>query len=76
MNQVITTFTISSDAVPTSNNASIRAVVVAQLVEQLLQTQEIRSSNLSISKFYSLSTVLKRRKLKKEAGNGALNNNL
>ena len=42
------------------------AEVVAQLVEQLLPTQEVRGSNLVIGKFYIehclLSTVLKRRK--------------
>ena len=35
------------------------AVVVAQLVERSLQTQEIRGSNLVIGKFYLLLTAAK-----------------
>ena len=37
----------------------IGAVVVARLVEQLLQTQNIHGSNPVIGKFYLLTTVLK-----------------
>ena len=40
---------------------AIRPVGVAQLVEQLLLTPEIRGSNLVISPFYLLSPVFKRR---------------
>ena len=45
------------------------AVVVAQLVERSHPTPEVRGSNPVIGKFYQtyiLSTVLKRRKLKKQ----------
>ena len=45
---------------------TVRAVVVAQLVEQSLLIPEVRGSNLVIGKIllniYLLSTVLKRRK--------------
>ena len=53
------------------------AVVVAQLVEYLLLTPEVRSSNPVIGKLLYwtficlLSTVLKRKNKEKEAGNGS-----
>ena len=50
------------------------AVVVAQLVELLLPTPEVRGSNPVVGKIYIeqcvLSTVLKKRNKEKEAGNG------
>ena len=54
----------------------IWAVVVAQLVERLLLTPEVRDSNPVIGKLLYwtficlLSIVLRRRKMRKEAGNG------
>ena len=49
-------------------------MVVAQLVERLLPKQDICGSNPVIGESYLLSTilktVLKRRELRKEAGNG------
>ena len=57
------------------NRGSMRSVVVAQLVDQLLPISEVRSSNLVIGKIYIeqclLSTVLNRRKRKKEAENSS-----
>ena len=41
----------------TKNIFCYRAMEVAQLVEQLLQSPEVCSSNPAISKFYFLSTV-------------------
>ena len=53
---------------------SYSAVVVAQLVERVLPKQDICGSNPVIGESYLLSTilktVLKRRELRKEAGNG------
>ena len=51
-----------------------KAVVVAQLVDQGVLTPEVRGSNPAISKIcteqlYTVKTLLKRRKLKKEARN-------
>ena len=51
-------------------NILLWAVVVAQLVERLLATPEIRGSNPAIGKIYIeqclLSTVLKRQKINKK----------
>ena len=49
----------------------IRAVVVAQLVEQSIPTPEVRGFNLVIGKLYItyVSSVLKRRNKEKDAGN-------
>ena len=56
-----------------------RAVVVTQLVERSLLTPEICGSNPVIGKFYLLSILLKdllkRRKQRKEAGNGPIQKN-
>ena len=49
----------------------VRAVVVAQLVERLLSTPEIRGSNPDIGKILSTNcTIEKTKKKKKKAGNG------
>ena len=50
----------------------VRAVVVAQLVERLLPTPEIRSSNPNIGKFYLpiVHLNIKDKTKEKEAGNG------
>ena len=45
-------------------------MIVAQLVEWLLLTPEIRSSNPDIGKLLSTNCTINGRKLKKEAGNG------
>ena len=48
---------------------------MAQLVERSLPTPEVRGSNPVIGEIlfiYSLSTVLKGRKQKKDAGNGSV----
>ena len=49
----------------------IRAVVVAQLVEQSIPTPEVRGFNLVIGKLYItyVSSVLKRRNKEKDVGN-------
>ena len=56
------------------DNKQSRAVVVAQLVERLLATPEVHGLNPVICQIYIvqclLSTVLKRRKKIKGAGNG------
>ena len=49
----------------------IMAVVVAQLVEQLLPTPNVRGSNPVISKIYITVNCIEKTKIKKkEAGNG------
>ena len=48
-------------------------MVVAQLVERLLQTPEISSLNLVIGKFYLLHSVFKNENKEPETGKG-LNN--
>ena len=50
-----------------------RAVDVAQWVERSLPIPEVRGSNPFIGKFYLLSTVLKKKIKKKEAGNCPFN---